>query len=112
MDKKASTLLAALITGIFCLSIATTAIYRHHTYSIYKEETPYYSYDGKFNINNVTPAMLDELPGIGTALSQRIVSYREEHGSYKHIEDLTQVRGIGPSTMEKIRDYITTGEDK
>ncbi len=112
MNKKASTFLTLLITGIFFLSVATTAIYRYYTQGVYKEQTPYYSYDGKFNINTATPAMLDELPGIGTALSQRIVSYREEHGPYKRINDLTKVHGIGPGTMKKIMDYITTGESK
>ena len=49
------------------------------------------------------------LPGIGQVLAQRIISYREEYGSFQTVEDLMNVEGIGEKRMEDILDLITTG---
>ena len=57
-------------------------------------------------INTATAAQLDQLPGIGPALAQRIIDYRTEHGPFTSIDDLTKVRGIGPALMEKIRPFV------
>jgi competence protein ComEA len=53
---------------------------------------------------------LDTLPGIGPALAQRIIDYREANGSFKSIEGIIGVSGIGEATLEKIRDLITVGD--
>lgn len=57
-------------------------------------------------INTATLAQLDQLPGIGPALAQRIIDYRTEHGPFTSVDDLTKVRGIGPALMEKIRAFV------
>jgi competence protein ComEA len=62
---------------------------------------------GKININLATAEELTNLPGIGPSYAQRIVDYREEHGPFKTIEDLLNVRGIGDRTFDKIRDRVT-----
>jgi competence protein ComEA len=62
---------------------------------------------GKVNINTANVDELTDLPGIGPAYARRIVDYREEHGPFRKIEDLLNVRGIGDRTFEKIRDRIT-----
>jgi competence protein ComEA len=64
--------------------------------------------DGKVNINTADVAALDLLPGIGPALAQRIIDYRQEHGPFARLEDIMEVSGIGPGTFEKLRDLITT----
>lgn len=62
----------------------------------------------RVNINTASAATLDEcLPGIGPAYAQRIIEYREAHGGFKSIEEIQEVRGIGPKTFEKIKDQIT-----
>ncbi len=61
----------------------------------------------KIDINRAEPWLLEALPGIGEVLAQRIVDYRSENGPFRRIEDLLQVEGIGPATLEKIKDYIT-----
>ena len=59
------------------------------------------------NINTATIPELDELPGIGPVLAQRIVDYREVHGGYKAVEELVKVNGIGDSKLMEILDLIT-----
>ena len=59
------------------------------------------------NINTATIPELDQLPGIGPVLAQRIVDYREAHGGYKAVEELVKVNGIGDSKLMEILDLIT-----
>jgi len=62
---------------------------------------------GKININTATAAQLDSLPGIGPVYAGRIVEYRDSHGGFKSINEIENVKGIGPETFEKFRDKIT-----
>ena len=59
------------------------------------------------NINTATIPELDELPGIGVVLAQRIVDYRTTHGGFKAVEELTKVSGIGDAKLMEILDLIT-----
>lgn len=60
----------------------------------------------KVNINTATQNELDGLPGIGPALAQRIIDFREENGNFKSIEDIQNVKGIGDSKFDEIKDKI------
>ncbi len=57
----------------------------------------------RVNINTATAKELESLPGVGPAMAQRIIEGRP----YNKIEDLLRVKGIGPATFEKLRDYVT-----
>jgi competence protein ComEA len=59
------------------------------------------------NINTASSAELQSLPGIGPALAQRIIDYRETNGAFTTIEDIMDVSGIGPATFDRIKDLIT-----
>jgi competence protein ComEA len=59
------------------------------------------------DLNIATLEQLDSLPGIGPTLAQRIIAYREQHGLFTSISAIQSVDGIGPSTFERIKDYIT-----
>ncbi|CAI3277802.1 ComEA family DNA-binding protein [Enterococcus cecorum] len=62
---------------------------------------------GKININQADITQLQQLSGIGEKKAQAIIDYRNENGSFKTIEDLAKVTGIGEKTVEKLRDSIT-----
>ena len=62
---------------------------------------------GLVNVNTATAAELEALPEIGPALAQRIVDYRTAHGPFTALDDLLDVSGIGPATLDAIRDLIT-----
>ena len=62
--------------------------------------------DGLININKADLEELQELDGIGEALAENIIAYRENNGKFKNIEDIKNVSGIGDSKYEKIKDNI------
>ena len=63
--------------------------------------------DKLVNLNTATQPELESLPGIGAVRAAAILAYREEHGPFARIEDLTQVEGIGQSTFENLEAYVT-----
>ena len=60
----------------------------------------------RININTATSQELQTLRGIGPTMAQRIVEYRQRSSGFSTIDDLTNVKGIGEKTLEKIRDSI------
>jgi len=59
------------------------------------------------NLNTATAEELQQLEGVGEVLSKRIIAYREKHGSFRSVEDLLDVQGIGETRLEKWRPYLT-----
>ncbi len=59
------------------------------------------------NLNTATAEELRQLEGVGEVLSGRIIAYREAHGSFRSVEDLLDVQGIGETRLEKWRPYLT-----
>ncbi|WP_159620586.1 helix-hairpin-helix domain-containing protein [Ruania rhizosphaerae] len=56
------------------------------------------------DLNSADAPTLEQLTGIGPALASEIVAWRTEHGPFESVEDLLQVSGIGPATLERLRD--------
>lgn len=61
---------------------------------------------GKVSLNTATIEELLTLPNIGESKAKDIIKYREEHGGFNNIEEIMNVKGIGKSTFEKLKDYI------
>lgn len=61
------------------------------------------------NINTADADTLATLPGIGQVLAERIVAYRRQNGSFRAIEEITNVEGIGEKKAEAILELITVG---
>ncbi len=60
----------------------------------------------RMNLNTASARLLERLPRIGPALSERIVAYREAHGPFARPEDVVNVKGIGAKTFEKLEPYL------
>lgn len=60
---------------------------------------------GKININTATKGELENLPGIGPVLADRIIEYRQNH-KFSSIDDIKKVSGIGDKKFESIKDFI------
>ncbi|MBN4928070.1 ComEA family DNA-binding protein [Hoyosella rhizosphaerae] len=60
----------------------------------------------KVNINSATVEQLTALPGIGPVTGQAIVDWRTNNGSFQSVEQLRDVRGIGPAKFTQVREYL------
>lgn len=61
----------------------------------------------KVNINTATKEELMTLDGVGEATAEKIIAYRQEHGSFSSIEEIKEVSGIGDKKYEAIKESIT-----
>ncbi|MCI0437585.1 MAG: ComEA family DNA-binding protein [Chloroflexi bacterium] len=60
----------------------------------------------KININTATKAELISLPEIGETKAQAIIDYRQANGPFSTVDELLEVKGIGPATLEAVRDLV------
>ena len=61
------------------------------------------------DLNTADAAQLEALPGIGPATATAILSHREQHGPFRSVEDLIEVRGIGEAKLDALRDLVAVG---
>lgn len=62
---------------------------------------------GKVSLNSATIEELTSLPGIGESKAIKIIEYRDMNNGFKSVEEIKNVKGIGSSIYEKIKDYLT-----
>ncbi len=61
------------------------------------------------DLNVATAKQLEQLPGVGKEIAQRIVSYRKDIGAFKSVDELLRVKGIGKGKLAKVKEFITIG---
>jgi len=64
------------------------------------------------NINTADAETLATIEGVGEMKAAEIVSYREQNGPFKSIDDLLNVKGIGEAILEKNKDLLTVGDEE
>ncbi len=60
----------------------------------------------RIDLNEAARAELLQLPGVGDSLAARIEDYRREHGAFRSVDELVEVRGVGPATLERLRPWV------
>lgn len=62
---------------------------------------------GPININTANLVQIESLPFLGIERAKDIIEYREKHGLFKSLDELTNISGIGTKTLEKLKPLIT-----
>jgi competence protein ComEA len=60
----------------------------------------------RIDLNHAPRAELMQLPGVGESLARRVEEYRVVHGGFRSVDELMQVHGIGPTTVERLRPWV------
>ncbi|WP_144983812.1 ComEA family DNA-binding protein [Halomonas sp. C22] len=90
MQKTFKGFLAALVMSL-CLGLSSAALAQAIA---------------PINVNSADAELLAELPGIGPSRAAAIIEERETNGAFESADDLTRVSGIGPATVDRMRDQI------
>jgi competence protein ComEA len=86
-----------IFTGINIVSDSGGAVVGENTESL----------NLKININTASKEQLTELPGVGPAIADNIIAFRQENGRFEKIEDIMNVSGIGDAKFKRLKDLIT-----
>ena len=62
------------------------------------------------NLNTANSTELQQVPGIGPSTAEKILQTRKSYGSFKTVDDLRAIKGIGPKKLDKMRKYLTVGK--
>jgi competence protein ComEA len=102
---------SAQLAVAFLLGVAGALVFVHALGSsrwgsrptdLYGQNLPAYRID----LNAAGKAELLQLPGVGESLAERIDGYRREYGTFQQVEDLEQIHGVGPATLERLRPWV------
>jgi len=104
MTLKKTLAAFALVTLCLC---STVGAYAGDTAEAPKKTSAAKAPAVKVSINSATAEQLEALPRIGPKTAQRIVEYRKAHKSFRTVDELLNVKGVGPKVLEKIRPHVT-----
>jgi competence protein ComEA len=100
---RSAQLATAFLLGL-CTCLLILHIYGSLRWSSRPSELERGAY--RIDVNRANRAELLQLPGVGENLAQRIEDYRREHGPFRTVNSLQEVRGIGPMTLERLRPWV------
>ncbi len=109
ITRAISFTLLALVLGLCLTSCAkrATTTPNQHTATGSNSAELFQNHHERININTASIKELEELPGIGKGLAERIVDHREKYGPFRRPEHLIIVRGISDKRFRGLRDLIT-----
>ena len=64
----------------------------------------------RINLNTASAIELEQLPGVGKVLAERIVAHREQYGAFRRVEHLMMVRGFSEHKCSAVRDLVTVNK--
>jgi competence protein ComEA len=96
---KKNRLVAAALAALFALAVSTGSAFAA------AKPAP----AGKVNLNTATAEQLTAVPGIGVKLAGRIVEHRQKSGSFKSVQELMNVKGVGEKSLGKLEPFLVTG---
>jgi competence protein ComEA len=96
-----------MVAALAVVLLAAGSMSLHQAASPEKADSDGTAVEHKVDINRAGVDELTAIPGIGTALAERIVDFRDQHGPFGRVEDLLKVKGIGEKSFQKIRPYVT-----
>ena len=68
--------------------------------------SPSFDKDLRVPVNTAPASELQKLPGIGPTLAERIIAFREQSGGFSSVEQLLEVKGIGPAKLIRMRPFV------
>ncbi len=98
-----------VLLGVIALALAMTLMVRVITMPERPLEHFIARLSEPLDLNRATLDELIALPGIGPVLARRIIEYREAHGGFQSVEELLEVRGIGPKKLAQIKERLLVG---
>lgn len=64
---------------------------------------------GRLDLNGATVADLEELPGVGPVIAERVIAWRDANGGFEAVGQLREVTGIGEKTFQSLADLVVVG---
>ena len=61
------------------------------------------------DLNTASSAELDDLPGVGPVIAERILEYRQVNGPFVSVDELAEIHGISPAMVEELRPLVSVG---
>lgn len=98
-----------VLFGVIVLALTTALVVRMANAPERQIEQVITRLSEPLDLNRATLDELIALPGIGPVLARRIIEHRETHGGFKSVEELLEVRGIGPKRLAQIKERVRVG---
>ena len=92
--------------ALSCIISGAALAQQHRHRSVPPPSPPATAEQAKIVLNRASVAELRALVGVGPALAERILRYRERHGNFRKLEELMRVKGVGPRLFKRNRSRL------